>query len=85
MSLNECANKHLIDCVNQHILVTEQMNHGPDVATDSKYELCDSKRMSRARRNVAEKAVQVFQDHVVSVMCGSDTKYLMQLWSHILR
>ena len=31
------------------------------------------------RRNVAEKAVQVFKDHFVSVLCGTDTDFLMQL------
>ena len=36
------------------------------------------------RRNVAEKAVQVFKDHFVSVLCGADTKFPMQLWCRIL-
>ena len=47
VSLDECANKNLIDCVNRHISATKQMDHGPDVATDPKYEFCDIKRVSR--------------------------------------
>ena len=37
------------------------------------------------RRNVAEMAVQVFKDHFVSVLCGADTNFPMQLWCRILR
>ena len=48
MSLDECANKNLMDCVNRHISATKQMDYGLDVATDPKYELCDVKRVSRA-------------------------------------
>ena len=32
------------------------------------------------RRNVAEKAIQVFKDCFVSVSCGTDDKFLMKLW-----
>ena len=48
MSLDECANKNLMDCVNRHISATKRMDRGPDVATDPKYEFCDIKRASRA-------------------------------------
>ena len=48
MSLDECANKNLMDCVNRHISATKQMDRGPDVATDPKYEFCDIKCASRA-------------------------------------
>ena len=46
--LNECTNKNLMDCVNQHILATKQMDCGPEVVPDPKYEFCDIKRASRA-------------------------------------
>ena len=36
------------------------------------------------RRNVAEKAVQVFKDHFVAVLCGADTKFPTKLWCLIL-
>ena len=36
------------------------------------------------RRNVAEKAGQVFKNHFVSVLCGEDTSFPMQLWCRIL-
>ena len=48
MSLDECANKNLMDCVNRHISATKQLDRGPDVATDPKYEFCDVVRASRA-------------------------------------
>ena len=48
MSLDECANKNLMDCVNRHISATKQMNRGPAVATDPKSEFCNIKRVSRA-------------------------------------
>ena len=35
-------------------------------------------------RNAAEKAIQVFKDHFVSVLCGTDEKFPMQLWCAIL-
>ena len=37
------------------------------------------------RRNVAENSIQVFKDHSVSVLCGADVKFFMQLWCQILR
>ena len=37
------------------------------------------------RRNVAEKANQVFKDHFISVLCGTDVSFPMQLWCQILR
>ena len=36
------------------------------------------------RRNVAEKAIHVFKDHFVLVVCGSDAKIPMPLWCCIL-
>ena len=37
------------------------------------------------RRNVAEKAIQTFKDHFVSVLCGTDDDFPLQLWCQILR
>jgi len=37
------------------------------------------------RRNVAEKAVQVFKDHFIAVLCGTDNKFPIKLWCQILR
>ena len=37
------------------------------------------------RRNIAEKAIQVFKDHFVSVLCGTNDKFPMKLWCCILR
>ena len=37
------------------------------------------------RRNIAEKAIQVFKDHFVSVLCGTDKNFPLQLWCQILR
>jgi len=37
------------------------------------------------RRNIAEKAIQVFKDHFISVLCGTDVTFPMQLWCQILR
>ena len=36
------------------------------------------------RRNIAEKAIQVFKDHFVSVLCGADVNFPLQLWDRIL-
>ena len=36
------------------------------------------------RRNVAEKAIQIFKDHFVSVLCGTDIKFPMRLWCELL-
>ena len=32
------------------------------------------------RRNVAEKAIQTFEDHFVAVLCGTDDNFPLQLW-----
>ena len=48
MSLDEFANKNLMDCVNAHVSATRRMVRGPDVNTDPKFELCDTVRASRA-------------------------------------
>ena len=37
------------------------------------------------RRNVAEKAIQVFKDHFLAVLCGTDATFPLQLWCQILR
>ena len=36
------------------------------------------------RRNAAEKAVQIFKDHFVAVLCGTDSTFPMQLWCHLV-
>ena len=36
------------------------------------------------RRNVAEKAIQVFKDHFVSVLCGADVNMPLKLWCRLL-
>ena len=36
------------------------------------------------QRNIAEKAIQVFKDHFVAVLCGTAVKFPMQLWCRIL-
>ena len=35
-------------------------------------------------RNVAKRAIQTFQNHFIAILCGTDTKFTMQLWDHIL-
>ena len=37
------------------------------------------------RRNVAEKAIQVFKDYFISVLCGTDTSFTVRLWCRLLR
>ena len=36
------------------------------------------------RRNAAEKAVQIFKDHFVAVLCGTDDTFPMKLWCQLL-
>ena len=36
------------------------------------------------RRNAAEKAVQIFKDHFVAVLCGTDDAFPMQLWCQLV-
>ncbi len=36
------------------------------------------------RRNIVEKAIQTFNDHFVTALCGTDKKFPMQLWCRIL-
>ena len=36
------------------------------------------------RRNIAEKAIQIFKDHFISVLCGTAEDFPMQLWDQIL-
>ena len=50
-------------------------------ANEMKYQLVPP---NDHRRNAAEKAIQVFKDHFVSVLCGTDEKFPMQLWCAIL-
>ena len=37
------------------------------------------------RRNIAEKALQVFKGHFISVLCGTDDSFPVKLWCQILR
>ena len=36
------------------------------------------------RRNIAEKAIQVFKDYFALVLCGTDKNFPLQLWCQIL-
>ena len=36
------------------------------------------------RRNAAEKAIQIFKDHFVAVLCGTDENFPMRLWCSLL-
>ena len=35
-------------------------------------------------RNAAEKSIQVFKDHFIAVLCGTDENFPMRLWCSIL-
>ena len=37
------------------------------------------------RRNTAEKSIQTFKDHFVSMLCGTDDSFPMQWWCQLLR
>jgi hypothetical protein len=37
------------------------------------------------RRNIAEKAIQVFKAHVISILCGADKSFPLHLWNRLLR
>ena len=37
------------------------------------------------RRNKAEKAIQMFKDHFVAILCGADTSFPFNLWDLLLR
>ena len=50
MALDKFGNNSLMYCVNQHISATKQLEHGPDVATDQKYEFYNIVRVPRAVR-----------------------------------
>ena len=36
------------------------------------------------RRNIAEKAIQVFKDHFIAVLCGTDVSFPAKLWCYLL-
>ena len=36
------------------------------------------------RRNIAEKAIQTFKNHFVSILCGTDENFPMRLWDKLL-
>ncbi len=37
------------------------------------------------RRNIAEKAIQTFKDHFISILCGADEMFPLHLWDRLLR
>ena len=37
------------------------------------------------RRNSAEKAIQVFKAHFISILCGADKSFPLHLWDRLLR
>ena len=37
------------------------------------------------RRNIAEKAIQTFKDHFISILCGADKMFPLHLWDRLLR
>ena len=36
------------------------------------------------RRNIAEKAIQVFKAHFISILCGADKSFPLHLWDRLL-
>jgi hypothetical protein len=36
------------------------------------------------RRNIAEKAIQVFKAHFISILCSTDKAFLLHLWDRLL-
>jgi len=36
------------------------------------------------RRNIAEKAIQTFKVHFISILCGTDTNFPLHLWCRLL-
>ena len=36
-------------------------------------------------RNIAEKAIQTFKDHFISILCGADKMFPLHLWDRLLR
>ena len=36
------------------------------------------------RRNIAEKAIQTFKNHFVSILCGTDKDFPLYLWADLL-
>jgi len=36
------------------------------------------------QRNIAEKAIQTFKGHFISIMCGADKDFPLQLWCRLL-
>ena len=36
------------------------------------------------RRNIAEKAIQVFKAHFISILCGADKSFPLHLWNRLL-
>jgi hypothetical protein len=36
------------------------------------------------RRNQAEKTIQTFKDHFVSILCGTDSSFPLHLWDRLL-
>jgi hypothetical protein len=36
------------------------------------------------RRNIAEKAIQVFKAHFISILCGTDKAFPLHLWDRLL-
>jgi hypothetical protein len=36
------------------------------------------------RQNIAEKAIQVFKAHFISILCGADKSFPLHLWDRLL-
>jgi hypothetical protein len=36
------------------------------------------------QRNMAEKAIQTFKAHFISILCGADTNFPLHLWDQLL-
>ena len=66
-----------------HILDNECSQEFKDVITSNqlRYQLVPP---NDHRRNAAEKAMQVWKDHFVSVLCGTDDAFPMQLWCKLV-
>ena len=66
-----------------HILDNECSDNFKQIIRDNKmtYQLADA---HDHQRNIAEKAIQTFKNHFVSILCGTDDNSLMKWWDRLL-
>ncbi len=85
-----CAYQELIDCLHSTGIKPKQHILDHKCSKDFKQTICKNQMTfqlvppNNHQRNCAEKAIQTFKAHIISILCGTEKEFPLHLWCCLL-